>query len=138
MDRDHARGFVQQVLKKEEEFLEELKAFQEKMESVDHWDSVSRDFAPRVKAFYNAQLEQWQRYYLGLDGTDACSLSCPSTSPPLCSGQHEIRIQCHAHGAEEGEKSGGGHDSALRFWRTETKVPAYRMGGCLRFSLNGM
>lgn len=67
MDRDHARGFVKQVLKKETEFLEELKAFEEKMESAEDWESVSRDFAPRVKAFYNAQLEQWQRYYLGLD-----------------------------------------------------------------------
>ena len=82
MDRDHARGFVQQVLKKEEDFLEELKEFQEKMESVDHWDSVSRDFAPRVKAFYNAQLEQWQRYYLGLDGTDSCFLRFLSTADP--------------------------------------------------------
>lgn len=67
MDRDHARGFVKQVLKKEEDFLVELKAFQEQMESVDDWDNISRDFAPKVKAFYNAQLEQWQRYYLGLD-----------------------------------------------------------------------
>jgi len=70
MDRDHARGFVKQVLKKETEFLEELKAFEEKMESAEDWESASRDFAPRVKAFYNAQLEQWQRYYLGLDSAN--------------------------------------------------------------------
>lgn len=76
MDRDHARGFVNQVLKKELDFLEELKDFQQKMESVEHWDSVSRDFAPRVKAFYNAQLEQWQRYYLGLDCIPHLQIFC--------------------------------------------------------------
>lgn len=73
MDRDQARIFVKQVLKSETDFLADLQEYQEKMESVEDWENVSRDFAPRVKAFYNAQLEQWQRYYLGLDCKSCCS-----------------------------------------------------------------
>lgn len=75
MDRDQARIFVKQVLKSETDFLADLKDYQEKMESVEDWENVSRDFAPRVKAFYNAQLEQWQRYYLGLDCKSVCFLN---------------------------------------------------------------
>lgn len=67
MDRDQARVFFMQVCDAEEKFLKELKDYKEKMSTVDDWESISRDFAPRVKAFYNAQLEQWQRFYLGLD-----------------------------------------------------------------------
>lgn len=68
MDRDHARTFIKRMVDEEHEFIRSLESYREEVEGTDDWANVMKNFAPTIKGFYNARLEAWSRFYLGLDG----------------------------------------------------------------------
>ncbi|GMH40632.1 hypothetical protein BSKO_08536 [Bryopsis sp. KO-2023] len=67
MDRDHARSFMKRMLDEEHEFIRKLEEMRTTVEARDDWENVMKNFAPKIKGFYNTQLEAWARFYLGLD-----------------------------------------------------------------------
>lgn len=73
MDRDNARAFINQMVDEEKKFTASLEEHKALMESTDDWANTMKNFAPKIKGFYNTQLEAWSRFYLGLDCKNKCS-----------------------------------------------------------------